>query len=245
MRGGLRLILLNDGLDAPQGDSLRSVQDAPATFRALAQLVRTARTMGKTPKPSPARTTADGRTVVFPSAFVRVPTSAWDERARSLGANRFSLLAALTAAFAESLGRIRSGDVTLVIPVTLGGNFVTGIASLAFDGENLASVSIPDRVESIGPYAFYDNHLGSVKLPFWLETIGNSAFEFNAITSVVIPIYVTSIGNFAFQGNALAAVRLSSLLVSIGNYAFADNALTSVSIPIDVTKMVAGTFLTG
>ena len=96
---------------------LRSVQDAPATFRALAQLVRTARTMGKTPKPSPARTTADGRTVVFPSAFVRVPTSAWDERARSLGANRFSLLAALTAAFAESLGRIRSGDVTLVIPV--------------------------------------------------------------------------------------------------------------------------------
>jgi hypothetical protein len=118
---------------------LRSVQDAPATFRALAQLFRTARTTSKTPKPSPAKTTADGRTVVFPSAFVRVPTAAWDAKARSLGAHRFTLLAALTAAFAESLGRIRSDDVTLVIPV----NQREGLSDSEGNCVSLATLKVP------------------------------------------------------------------------------------------------------
>ena len=102
----------------------RVVQDAPATLRALVQLARTARTARTsrraslgTPVPPAAAATSDARTVVFPSAFVRVPTSAWDAKARSLGANRLTLLIALTAAFAEALGRVRGDDVTLVIPV--------------------------------------------------------------------------------------------------------------------------------
>lgn len=100
---------------------LRVVQDAPATARALAQLARTARssrTKQGTPTASPVSATADDRTVVFPSAFIRVPTSVWDAKARSLGANRLTLLTAVTAAFAEALGRIRGKDVTLLIPVS-------------------------------------------------------------------------------------------------------------------------------
>lgn len=99
---------------------LRVVQDAPATFRAITQLARRARTpraIHSTPAISPVASTADDQTVVFPSAFIRVPTSNWDAKARSLGANRLTLLIAVTAAFAEALGRVRGKEVTLLIPV--------------------------------------------------------------------------------------------------------------------------------
>lgn len=98
----------------------RIVRDAPATLRALRQAARTAftsRGTSNTPVASPAAATADGRTVVFPSAFVRVPISAWDASARNRGANRLTLLTAITAAFAEALGRVRDEEVTLLFPV--------------------------------------------------------------------------------------------------------------------------------
>jgi len=98
----------------------RMVRDAPATLRALRHLARTAchsRDTPKTQAASPDVLAADDRTVVFPSAFIRVPTSVWDARARSCGASRLTLLTAMTAAFAEALGRVRSNEVTLLIPV--------------------------------------------------------------------------------------------------------------------------------
>ena len=98
----------------------RMVRDAPATLRALREVTRTAfapRGTSNTNAASPAVAIADGQTVVFPSAFVRVPTSVWDARARSCGASRLTLLTAMTAAFAEALGRVRSNEVTLLIPV--------------------------------------------------------------------------------------------------------------------------------
>jgi hypothetical protein len=98
----------------------RMVRDAPATFRALAQFARTARTSRATHNTAAAPgvvTSAEDKTVVFPSAFIRVPTSVWDAKARNLGANRLTLLTAMTTTFAEALGRVRDGDVTLLIPV--------------------------------------------------------------------------------------------------------------------------------
>ncbi|QIP08319.1 condensation domain-containing protein [Bradyrhizobium symbiodeficiens] len=98
----------------------RIVRDVPATFRALGQLARTAYTSldtSNTPAASPVGPAADDQTVVFPSAFIRVPMSVWDAGARSRGANRLTLLTAMTAAFAEALGRVRDEEVTLLIPV--------------------------------------------------------------------------------------------------------------------------------
>lgn len=98
---------------------LQVVKDAPAAFRALVRLARTLRV----PRPAPPRAAApsaapDGRrTVVFPTVFMRVPTSSWDTTAKNLGANRFTFLAAMTAAFGEALGRVRGSEVTLLIPV--------------------------------------------------------------------------------------------------------------------------------
>jgi hypothetical protein len=119
----------------------RIVRDAPATLRALAQLARTAYTSRATynpPAASPVVTIADDRTVVFPSAFIRVPTSVWDARAQSLGADRLTLLTAVTAAFAEALGRLRGDDVTLLIPV----NQRAGLSHTGGNGVALATLKV-------------------------------------------------------------------------------------------------------
>jgi diacylglycerol O-acyltransferase len=96
---------------------LRFVQDTPATLRALGQLMRTTRISRAILKTPVATKEMDERTASLPSVFVRVPTSIWDEKARSLGANRLTLVTAMAAAFAEALGRVRGNDVTLLIPV--------------------------------------------------------------------------------------------------------------------------------
>lgn len=117
------------------------VRDAPATLQALAQLARTAyasRARCNTPAASPVATIADDRTVVFPSSFIRVPTSVWDARARSLGASRLTLLTAVTAAFAEALGRVRDDDVTLLIPV----NQREGLSHTGGNGVALATLKV-------------------------------------------------------------------------------------------------------
>jgi hypothetical protein len=70
---------------------------------------------------------------------MRVPTSLWDARARSLGADRLTLLAALAAAFAETLGRVRDDEVTLLIPV----NQREGLSHTGGNGVALATLKVP------------------------------------------------------------------------------------------------------
>jgi hypothetical protein len=119
----------------------RTVRDAPATLRALTSLARaacTSRATSDIPAASPAAMVADDRTVTFPSAFMRVPTSLWDARARSLGADRLTFLAALAAAFAETLGRVRDDEVTLLIPV----NQREGLSHTGGNGVALATLKV-------------------------------------------------------------------------------------------------------
>ena len=94
----------------------RSLQDAPATARAVVQLIRSGWGGGR-PRRKDESVASEDRLVSFPSVFLRVPVADWDATARSLGANRFTLLAAMTAAFAEALGRVSNNETTLLIPV--------------------------------------------------------------------------------------------------------------------------------
>ena len=96
---------------------LRFIKDISASLGALGQLMRTARNIKTAPAASPVATTGRDQAITFPSVFVRIPTSVWDEKASSLGVTRFTLLAAMTAAFAVALGRIRDHHATLFIPV--------------------------------------------------------------------------------------------------------------------------------
>lgn len=102
-------------------------------------------------------------------------------------------------------------DIT--IPTTLGGCTVTGLGDYSFaaksdDGStydplcsNICSVTIPQKVTSIGKRAFYDcKNLTTLVLGEDIQTIGNYAFECcTSLTGVTIPQSVTSIGYSAFE----------------------------------------------
>jgi len=173
-------------------------------------------------------------------ALVLAASFAAPSGARALTADGFDYTVTDEAAIVT--GCNSTCPVNLVIPYTLAGWEVTAIAANAFANQNLASVSIPFTVESIGDSAFFTNNLGSVRLPIFLRTLGAYAFAYNNLTAVVIPSGVTGIGQGAFESNSLASVRLNDGLVEILSGAFLGNALTSVSIPDSVTGIGSGAF---
>ncbi len=84
-----------------------------------------------------------------------------------------------------------------------GGGTFSSIPANCFKGcFQLALVTIPEGVESIGDNAFSGcSALSSVSLPDSLETIGDEAFAFcSSLPSITIKPSVTSIGSAAFGG---------------------------------------------
>jgi hypothetical protein len=128
-------------------------------------------------------------------------------------------------------------DKNVIIPDTISGQQVTGIADWAFYKKGLTSVVIPNGVTSIGNSAFSGNQLTSVDILNGVTSIGNSAFSSNQLTSVVIPNSVTSIDNGAFEHNQLTSVVIPDSVTSIWDNAFSSNQLTSVVIPNGVTSI--------
>ena len=79
---------------------------------------------------------------------------------------------------------------------------ITRIGELAFcECNDLAEITIPDRVTSIGNSAFkYCTLLTSVTIPNSVTSIGVGAFlGCKSLKKVTIPDSVTSIGSFAFK----------------------------------------------
>ena len=123
-------------------------------------------------------------------------------------------------AFAENAGTVigmwryflMSGDLIisgcsvtcptdLVIPNTLAGQAVTGIGAMAFSGNSLTSVTIPDGVTSIRSWAFYENQLTSVDIPATVTSIGPFQFEGNPLTSILFRGPRPNLDYFAFMAN--------------------------------------------
>ena len=80
------------------------------------------------------------------------------------------------------------------------------IAGSAFEGcRNLASITIPNSVTSIGDYAFSGcSGLTSITIPNFVISIGSSAFSgCSGLTGITIPNSVTSIGRYAFAISSL------------------------------------------
>ena len=104
-----------------------------------------------------------------------------------------------------------------------------------------SSVTIPDRVKSIGVCAFYMcESLTSVIIPDSVTSIGDSAFSgCESLTSVTMPDSVTSIGDGAFWDcTSLTSVTIPDSVTSIGYGAFWDcTSLTSVTIGNSVTSI--------
>ena len=148
-------------------------------------------------------------------------------------------------------------DIT--IPTTLGGCTVTGLGDYSFaansdDGStydplcsNICSVTIPQKVTSIGKRAFYDcKNLTTLVLGEDIQTIGNYAFECcTSLTGVTIPQSVTSIGYYAFEGcTNLNPLTIKGPITSMGNYAFAGSTyLTSLTLYDDIQTIGNFAFL--
>jgi hypothetical protein len=122
------------------------------------------------------------------------------------------------------------------------------ISSTIFESnKKLSSITIGDKVTSIGNYAFaYCTGLKSLTIPNSVTSIGESAFSgCTGLTEVAIPNSVTSIGDYAFNGcTGLTEVTIPNSVTSIGNDAFYDcTGLKSVTIPNSVTTIGESAFL--
>jgi hypothetical protein len=99
----------------------------------------------------------------------------------------------------------------VVIPDTLGGYPVVGIAANAFkDNTTITSVSMPNTVTTIGDYAFYGcTGLTSINLSTELTSISTYAFKnCTALTTLSLPASLTSfVTNSVYYCSSLATIN--------------------------------------
>ena len=128
-------------------------------------------------------------------------------------------------------------------------NSVTSIASGAFGGSSLTSLTIPNSVTNIEDGAFIYCNLASIKVESG-NTRYDSRDNCNAIIetesntlvlgcmNTIIPNSVTSIGSRAFFGSRLTSLTIPNSVTTIGDEAFSGcMALEEVTIGSGVTKI--------
>lgn len=110
------------------------------------------------------------------------------------------------------------------------GTSVVHIDDYAFEFTNIASIVIPDSVQTIGVRSFSNCIIGGLVsfgtslTTSQLVTIGTEAFLDSTFTgSILIPNSVVTISDFAFSGNTSAngIIRIGTSVNSIGDNAFA------------------------
>lgn len=113
------------------------------------------------------------------------------------------------------------------------------IAEHAFMGcSDLAEVTIPNSIDSIGPSAFSQCGLESITLPEGLAEIGVSAFEqCSKLKEISIPNSVKKIGSSAFRNSGLESIILPDGLTEIASGLLAQTSLKSIKIPDSVTEI--------
>ena len=129
----------------------------------------------------------------------------------------------------------------LVIPST-----VVAIREMAFNGGSFKSVTIPNRVASIGAFAFGGcSQLKKVTIGSGVTSISNNAFGgCIKLTSITIPDNVITVGDQAFYNcPALARINFGSSVTTLGSKAFYGcTSLSSLVIPDNITTIGAFAF---
>lgn len=146
------------------------------------------------------------------------------------------------------------GGCTSLTNVTLNEGCTT-LGHHVFKNSNLATVTFPKTLNSIGEYAFESTKLNTVdlfntqitslpegcfyncgqlsdvKLPIGFTSIGKNAFYRSSIASITFPPSLQKIDDYAFQYAKLANVVIPTSCNTIGQAAFANNDnLTTVFI---------------
>lgn len=105
--------------------------------------------------------------------------------------------------------------------------------SAFYNCENLADITIPDSVTSIGASAFsHCKSITSMIIPDGVTSINGSAFRFcNSLTDISIPDSVTSIGDYAFYGcENLTGITIPDDVTIIGDCAFGYCSFTDIVV---------------
>lgn len=113
-----------------------------------------------------------------------------------------------------------------------------GKTLVLFAPKATGSYTIPDGVETIGPYSFESSALTSIEIGEAVETIGEGAFTLSALTSIVIPESVETIGKAAFsQSSVLTTVTFEGTTApTIGTGIFGNCPnLASILVPASAT----------
>ena len=125
-----------------------------------------------------------------------------------------------------------TGITSLVI-----GEGITDIPDWAFAMQmNIASVSLPSTLKTIGNSALEECAFTTIDLPEGLTTISDYAFQIGALTTVTIPSTVTFIGEVAFQANdnltSVTFLNTDPTTITFGENVFqsCDN-LTAINVP--------------
>ena len=159
----------------------------------------------------------------------------------------------------DSEGNVDStndGPYNITIPEKLGGCTVTGLGDYSFaaqsdDGypynplcSNICSVTIPQKVTSIGYSAFEGCTALDPLIINGPTLIGEHAFTgCKSLTSLTLCPDIQTIGDYAFDVTSLKTVTLPKNLTSIGKYAFACcSELESITIPEKVKIINPKTF---
>ncbi len=156
-------------------------------------------------------------------------------------------------------------DITnLVIPETVNGKEVHGIAAGAFSGKSgiktlvigghvktigkeafrqctgLTALTLGEGIKTIGEAAFNGcEKLQSVEIPEGIETLSANVFTSCAmLQEITLPSTLKSIGEAAFRScTKLTEITLPEGLISIGKYAFLGCPLTTLHLPASLEKM--------
>ena len=127
-------------------------------------------------------------------------------------------------------------------------NTVTSIGAEAFRFcVSLTSIVIPNSVTSIGSFAFREcTKLSNVAIPTGVAALNEGVFQYcTGLTGITIPDNVTEIHNSAFNGcTSLENVTISKNVTTIGIQAFYNcTALTSITFNGTVDKWGTITFV--
>ncbi len=148
----------------------------------------------------------------------------------------------------------RSAMESLVIPATLDGWRVTAIGAHAFsDNPDIASLYLPEGLETIGQYAFYGcPKLTAVSLPNSLRKIDQWSFAYcKALPEIDLPEGLETIGGMAFMHcDAMYKVTLPESLTFMDYQVFGfNNTISTIHLPaalrLDLNKDPAFSRMTG
>jgi hypothetical protein len=104
-------------------------------------------------------------------------------------------------------------ETNVVIPDRIGGIAVAMMGQSSFGFKGLTAVRFPPTTLLISDLAFMGNKLSSITLPENIVQIGTSAFAINNLTRVAIPPSVKTVESLAFFGNPITSVTIGSNVV--------------------------------